>query len=261
MRLEASLRTMNSEAVTLMQLGRNKEATSLLANALARAASQLQEEADADDNIAAAPDSPSTSLVDPTNDPTVGNQELSSSIRSVSLNACTDDHHINTFESEIASPSERAADEIDFSNEIFCRAFIIRFNQGNDQESTKSVSEIMSIVLFNAGLAFHRRGIHGGDSKSLTMALGLYEKAFVCLRSCTVLPSDPLAIIFLAVCTNMAHIHSEFYNQSDMEEWNDEFRRAFRWAEQAQILGADRHFFARREWFIDIQSLTVATAA
>ncbi|CAB9515418.1 expressed unknown protein [Seminavis robusta] len=94
---------------------------------------------------------------------------------------------------------------------------------GNDNDKCASqlldtISWMEAVTQFNLGLAYHQRGKHCGEDRTLQGALQLYEQAQATLRGISSTNCEETKILQLAVMNNRIHILNELARYQEAQE-------------------------------------------
>lgn len=140
---------------------------------------------------------------------------------------------------------------------LFNRAFVLIDHNKSPYISHKKETQVAAVLLFNIALAHHRRG----DAASLRKALKLYHRAFTVLEDFNLEVDDPLVSVLMAICINMASIHSTFCNLDELKRTEAIFLRVFNWAGVAPCNEEEVSFFGFLAFVLKNQRLISAAAA
>lgn len=247
---------MNSEAVALMKLGRNKEAVCLLITATRLSLSPRLEQEDMND-----------SEVRRNSEATETSSGLRSAeervIASVVIPIATTLNANSANEepkSELRITSATGTKDESF---FFPRAFeILHEKDSLDDDSSNSLVSISTVILFNIALACHCQGIETGDTRAYTKALAVYTKAYTLVEKQDLNACNSLGVVMLSILTNIIHIHSIVHNTVELHAAMRMFCHVYEWARHSCALKEeDQRFFSSRALFCACQRTIVAAAA
>jgi len=245
---------MNSEAVALMKLGRNKEAVCLLITATRLSLSpRLQQEDMIDSEVRCNSEAMETGLR--STEERVIDSVVIPIATTLNANSANEE---SKSELKITSPTG-TKDESFF----FPRAFeFLHEKDSSDDDSSNSLISISTVILFNIALACHCQGIETGDTRAYMKALAVYTKAYTLVEKQDLSASNSLVVVMLSILTNTIHIHSILHNTVELQAAMRMFCRIYEWARHSCALKEeDRRFFSSRALFCACQRTLVAAAA
>jgi hypothetical protein len=141
---------------------------------------------------------------------------------------------------------------------VFNRAFHL----SDDGVKTSSDSaQVSATLLYNMGLAWQHLGAQENNTEALKKALSAYERAYSALsQQC----NDSFScLVMLALCNNMAHIHSHFFNLEEAKHCRDLIPHilACSSAGNSSIAADDYAFFLSEAMLLEGPILKFAPAA
>jgi hypothetical protein len=100
---------------------------------------------------------------------------------------------------------------------VFNRAF--HLSDFSELKTPAESTKASATLLYNMGLAWQHLGAHENNTAALKKALFAYERAYSALsEQC----NDSFSyLVMLALCNNMAHIHSHFFNLVEAKSCRD----------------------------------------
>jgi hypothetical protein len=160
-------------------------------------------------------------------------------------------HSVNTDNSTSSKVS--MADEEDLkaspSNffSIYNRAFVLN-DHGRDIDLPlwlRCVPHIPAVLLYNAGLTYHRRAVSDGSTSMFVKALELYQmsKIFLENNANSGFYLIELDILLLALANNMGHCHSHFCNMTETRMCLEHMLTIFFRSESTVLLTKDEYVF------------------
>lgn len=160
-----------------------------------------------------------------------------------------------TFSVEVATAQHDLLDPE--ASHIYSRAFLLV----NDIPVT--AIETTAILLFNTGLVHHEEGVRTGKSANIKHALEFYKRSFALLDDDV---HHVIAILVLmgALCHNMAHCYSSFFQKTPFHSMIKKLTQIVRWlASAAEELDEyeDFEFFHASLFFAECTNFRFAPAA
>jgi hypothetical protein len=142
---------------------------------------------------------------------------------------------------------------------VFNRAFLLP-DYGVPKTSTDS-AKASATLLYNMGLAWQHFGTQENSTKALKRALFAYERAYSALsQQC----DDSFScLVMMALCNNMAHIHSYFFNLDQAKQCRDLIPQILACSspETSSMVADDYAFFLSEAMLLRGQELKFAPAA
>jgi hypothetical protein len=147
---------------------------------------------------------------------------------------------------------------------LFDRALVLDQKEA-DELQTNDVKQsllLAAIVLYNAGLSHHLRGLLGCDTTELHNALRMYKMAS-CLLSSESFNEEPEEhLLVLALLNNMGHISSFFFDMDHAWQCLDVMRDCFHQASDSpELSDEDLDFFSMASMLVSSKNLLGAPAA
>jgi hypothetical protein len=145
---------------------------------------------------------------------------------------------------------------------VFHRAFHLS-NNGELKPSANSTIA-SATLLYNMGLAWQHLGTQENNAVALKKALFAYERAYSILSRSQQQCNDSLSyLIMLALCNNMAHIHSHFFNLEEAKTCRDLIPRILACSSpgMSSMATDDYAFFLSEAMLLQGQGLKFAPAA
>jgi tetratricopeptide (TPR) repeat protein len=141
---------------------------------------------------------------------------------------------------------------------VFNRAFHL---SDDGVKTAADSAKASATLLYNMGLAWHHLGAQENNTDALKKALFAYERAYSALfRQC----NDSFScLVMLALCNNMAHIHSHFFNLEEAKRCRDLIPHilACSSAGNSSMAADDYAFFLSEAMLLEGQDLKFAPAA
>ncbi len=142
---------------------------------------------------------------------------------------------------------------------VFNRAFLLP-DKGRLTTCADS-TKVSATLLYNMGLAWQHFGTQENSTAALKKALLAYESEYSVLsRQC----NDSFScLVMLALCNNMAHLHSHFFNLEQAKHCRDLIPHilACSSAGNASMAAEDYAFFLSEAMLLEGQDLQFAPAA
>jgi hypothetical protein len=142
---------------------------------------------------------------------------------------------------------------------VFHRAFHLS-DYGVLKTSTDS-TKASATLLYNMGLAWQHLGSQENNTSALKKALFAYERAYSALsQQC----NDSFSyLVMLALCNNMAHIHSHFFNVEEAKNFRDLIPQILACSSPgtSSMAADDYAFFLSEAMLLEGQELEFAPAA
>jgi hypothetical protein len=199
---EPCISGLNLQAAALIQNGDNKQAIALLVKAVSLLSSQLN------GNETPVP-VPQASLTTPagTKNSAFGGDVASTALK---VTIATNPHESST-PPLVFKPHAMATCLLSSSaTATYNRPFFLP--PLNREYSVANMAETTAFLLFNMALACQQEGTRTASSKKTSNALLIYKKALETLEGTAVHESSELALLFLAIVNNMAHIQVETFD-------------------------------------------------
>lgn len=214
-----SAATVNSNAVALLLRGDNKSAIALLSETLSRMAESL------DDLSQQKP----TENDDDDEDMNVDTSQI-------------------IYVSPAVSPQEEDLEDSS-SNDMFKCPFIFQIPSTPARPEGEAAADLQcaacsGVCLYNMALAYHVEATNrrtNSRSRLLKKAYFLYNKAYSVLEQCPLVPTDPLLILLMAICTNMSAIHLEDGELQLVKEWKSNLHMLFAFASPCELRCEEDH--------------------
>ena len=123
--------------------------------------------------------------------------------------------------------------------------------------------KISAILLYNAGVCTHIKGIKSGASGDLATALLFYQNAFSLLTQTNAIQavSDRYTLLVMALLNNMGYIKCQSCDHQACEICLDTMRRIFPSAEHARLQETDMLFFYLTTFLVPVEHLCASPAA
>jgi hypothetical protein len=142
---------------------------------------------------------------------------------------------------------------------VFHRAF--HLSDYGELKTFADSTKASATLLYNMGLAWQQLGAQENDSMALKKALFAYERAYSALsQQCN---DSFSSLVMLALCNNMAHIHSHFFNLERAKNCRDLIPQILACSSPGTSLMAtdDYAFFLSEAIILQGQELEFAPAA
>jgi hypothetical protein len=103
---------------------------------------------------------------------------------------------------------------------VFHRAF--HLSDYGELNTSADFTKACVILLYNMGLAWQHLGAQENSTMALKKALFAYERAYSTLSQFQQQYNDSFSyLVMLALCNNMAHIHSHFFDLEEAKNYRD----------------------------------------
>jgi hypothetical protein len=246
---------LNTQAVTSLQDGMNREAVFFLSEALSVLSSQLEE-------IGLQDHSPETGGIEvPIDKPSTNAAALNNasviSIISLPIKPIKDQMPC---EWDTITFGDGSADSSLVDGKIYNRAFVLP-RQSDCLLSHHSHAETSAVLLFNTALTFHRGGLETGRSKVLLKALLLYKKALQITEQSLQQNCLSLAVVFLALTNNMAQIYVDLFDRDGLQWSRFMLRSVFDWVGPGGLERSEYLFFNLNLMWLEKQEFLLAPCA
>ena len=148
---------------------------------------------------------------------------------------------------------------------FFNRALVLDVPRAVGEESHVVVDhyKISAVLLYNAGLCSHIRGIHSGSSRDLSTALHFYRYSFSLLTDTNALQAvdDRDSLLVMALLNNMGHINAQSCDHQASKVCLETMRRVFSSTGGAALEEADSLFFYLTSFLVPVEHLCATPAA
>jgi tetratricopeptide (TPR) repeat protein len=142
---------------------------------------------------------------------------------------------------------------------VFNRAFLLP--EYGVLKTSADIATTSAILLYNMGLAWQHLGTQENSTTALNKALFVYERAYSALsQQC----NDSFSyLVMMALCNNMAHIHSFFFNLEHAKQCRDLIAEilASSSPRSSSMAADDYAFFKSEAMLLGGQELKFAPAA
>lgn len=130
---------------------------------------------------------------------------------------------------------------------VYNRAFVFNVH-GRDMDLIfwlRCMPHIPAVLLYNAGLAFHRLALRDGCTATFRKALDLYEMSKIVLENNVVngYYMTELDVVLLALANNMGHCHSHFNNMLEARICLERLLTIFFISDSSFLLTRDEYVF------------------
>ena len=148
---------------------------------------------------------------------------------------------------------------------VFHRAF--HLSDYGELKTSADFTKACVILLYNMGLAWQHLGAQENNTMALKKALFAYERAYSTLSQFQQQCNDSFSdLVMLALCNNMAHIHSHFFDLEEAKNYRDLIPQILAFAcsspETCSSMAAnDFAFFLSEAIILEGQDLEFAPAA
>jgi len=106
-----------------------------------------------------------------------------------------------------------------------------------------------SCLLYNLGLAYHKKGLIDGSSRQLQQAMGLYKKSAILLEYLEE-QEEHTMLLLLAIMNNMGHIYAEQYDIKEAGNCIDSLQYLLDTDECQLLLDEDHYNFFYWSFFL-----------
>ena len=146
---------------------------------------------------------------------------------------------------------------------IFNRAFTIQSPEVLKGHVFLDQYKMGAILLYNAGLCYHLKGVHSGLSQDFAVARDFYRNAFslVIETSAIARISNHDALLVLSLTNNMGHLNSSLFDLSAARVCLDMMQRLFSSIEERIMNDEDALFFFLTTMLVTFDHLCASPAA
>ncbi len=145
---------------------------------------------------------------------------------------------------------------------VFNRAFLLP--DYSVIKTSADSAKASAILLYNMGLAWQHLGAQENNTVALKKALFAYERAYSILSRSQLPCNDSFSyLVMLALCNNMAHIHSHFFDLEEAKTCRDLIPQILACSSpgMSSMATDDYAFFLSEAMLLQGQSLKFAPAA
>jgi hypothetical protein len=145
---------------------------------------------------------------------------------------------------------------------VFHRAF--HLSDYGELKTSADYTKACVILLYNMGLAWQHLGAHENNTMALKKALFAYERAYTTLSKFQQQCNDSFShVVMLALCNNMAHIHSHFFDLEEAKNYRDLIPQILACSSPgtSSMAANDFAFFVSEALILEGQELEFAPAA
>ena len=128
---------------------------------------------------------------------------------------------------------------------VFDHVFVLSTDLSeNDLVASAEAENVVSAsLLYNIGLALHKKGLAAGSSQDLQLALNMYRKAGSLVQFTDQERTGQTLLVFLAILNNMAHIYAEMMDIKQMGDCIDAIKMMLECDECHATLGESEYIF------------------
>ena len=130
---------------------------------------------------------------------------------------------------------------------VYNRAFVFNVH-GRDMDLIfwlRCGPQIPAVLLYNAGLVFHRLALQDGSTATFLKALELYQMSKIVIENNAKngYYMTELDVVLLALANNMGHCHSHFSNMEEVRICLERLLTIFFLSESSVLLTRDEYVF------------------
>ena len=148
---------------------------------------------------------------------------------------------------------------------FFNRAIVVDAPEALGDESHVIVDhyKISAVLLYNAGLCNHIKGLQSGSARDLATALHCYQYALSLLTDTNAIQavSDQDALLVLALLNNMGHLNSQSFDHPASKICLETMRRIFPATESLLLKQEDSIFFYLTVFLVPVEQVCASPAA